>query len=256
MHWSVGWSSRSCFPEWSRLRGEILRHLSHEADLEVPCRFHHCPCKASAIIEWVQITGPPSSLWWLTPPPCCCLTVGSWVPDPSSSFSPASMFCTSQSSAVLLLCCLFTFPLPVVCLVLSFSLKTRAWSCPPWQYSLNHVSCHWIRHSYREHTLRWLTMGSSKDQGPGSREKGSVHQGEHRLLHLFPGCEHLPELKLEVILPLNAVHAWWPDLFWQLSRALLYLTTFSARPQRLPLPQNLPGVVCVNPQASLGGFES
>lgn len=81
MHWSVGWSSRSCFPEWSRLRGEILRHLSHEADLEVPCRFHHCPCKASAIIEWVQITGPPSSLWWLTPPPPLlsnCWQLSSW----------------------------------------------------------------------------------------------------------------------------------------------------------------------------------
>ena len=170
MHWSVGWSSRSHFPEWSRLTGEILRHLSHEADLEVPCRFHHCPCKASATIEWVQITGPPASLWWLTPPPHCCLTVGNWVPDLSSSFSPASMFCTSQSSAVLLLCCLVTVPLPVVCLVLSFSLKTRAWSCPPWQYSLNHLSCHWIRHSYL-----W-TYSQMIDHGLFQRPRARVTQ--------------------------------------------------------------------------------
>lgn len=161
------------------------------------------------------------------------------------------MFPTSQSRAVLLHCSPFTIPLPAVCLVLSFSLKTRAWSHPPGQYSLNQVSRHWISHSCPcTETLRCLAVGSSTDQGSGSHRKGSTLQDE-----LFPGCKHLPELKRRPSCPKHH-----PCLMAGSLPTSLLSTRVRGQvycgPQLLPLPQNRHGVVCVHPQASLGGFES
>ena len=215
-------------------------------------KFHHCLCK-SLCHYWMSADhSGPSSWWGFIPPAHWCLTVGNWVPDLSSPLPPASyvphipeqgcasasLSIYSSSSRSLSGSQLFFKNQSLVLSPLIVHIKPSFLSLGKAQLPTHRLADAWL----------WY-LPQTKSQGHTGKAPSSRTSTDHVTSSLGGSVclnwrgDHLA---------LNTIHAWWLDLFRHLCWALVCVVRFIARPQ----PQNMHGVVCVNPQASLSGFES